>query len=80
MLTHDGWQHAAAYHWLISQAAQGHFVVIMPAARDQDGDMLMYGRRYDESLWSLVNARPRMRAIGFAAFADIGHQIARQRA
>lgn len=76
MLNCDGWQYATAYHRIIRDAADGRFVCVMPDVTDDNGEVQMYSRAYDERLWSLVDARPTVRALGFAAFAKVAHRRA----
>lgn len=78
-LNNDGWEHAHAYHYLLKQAAQARFVMIMPDMTDDEGNVRVYQRYYDENLSSLADLRPWVRAMGFVAFAMVGHYVVKER-
>lgn len=79
-LTGDGWEHAHAYHYLLKQAAQARFVMIMPDLTDDEGNVSVYQRYYDDNLADLVDLRPQIRAMAFVAFAMVGHYVVKERA
>lgn len=74
----DGWEHAHAYHFMVGQAARGHFVLVMPTVT-VDGEPQMFGCGYAEGLAALVDSRPWVRRIGFASFTRHAVTVAQER-
>lgn len=74
----DGYEYAGAYHWMINQAQDGKFVMVMPDLRNHDGEPTVYAQPFTMGLAPLISPHRKLREVGFVGFAVVSHKIARE--
>lgn len=77
-LSHDGWEHAHIYHWMMDVHSRGGITVILADLRPGGGPPMAFTDVMRVGYRGVIDPRERVRGATFSVIAKRAHQLHEQ--